>query len=40
MRELLDEIRMLARRGPVTLIYAARDQEHNEAVVVRDLLAG
>jgi uncharacterized protein YeaO (DUF488 family) len=38
--ELLDEIRTLARRGPVTLIYAARDQEHNEAVVIRDILAG
>jgi uncharacterized protein YeaO (DUF488 family) len=38
--EQLDKIRELARRGTVTLIYAARDQEHNEAVIIRDLLVG
>jgi uncharacterized protein YeaO (DUF488 family) len=38
--ELLDELRRLARRGAVTLIYAARDQEHNEAVIIRDMLVG
>jgi uncharacterized protein YeaO (DUF488 family) len=27
-----------ARRGPVTLLYAARDTEHNQAVVLRDYL--
>lgn len=27
-----------ARRGPVTLLYAARDEVHNEAVVLRDVL--
>jgi uncharacterized protein YeaO (DUF488 family) len=34
-------LRMLAgkaRRGPVTLVYAARDTEHNEAVVLRRLI--
>jgi len=36
----LDDLRGLARRGPVTLIYAARDQEHNEAVILQDLLTG
>jgi uncharacterized protein YeaO (DUF488 family) len=35
---LLAEIRALADRGPVTLVYAAHDEEHNDAVVVRDLL--
>jgi uncharacterized protein YeaO (DUF488 family) len=30
----------LARHDTVTLIYAARDQEHNEAVIIRDLLIG
>lgn len=35
---LLDELRAHALRGPVTLIYAARDQEHNEAVIIRDAL--
>lgn len=36
--ELLDEIRKLARRGTVTLIYAARDQKHNEAIIIRDMI--
>lgn len=39
-KEQLDKIRTLARRGVVTLIYAARDQEHNEAVIIRDILIG
>jgi uncharacterized protein YeaO (DUF488 family) len=38
--EQLDRIRKLARHDTVTLIYAARDQEHNEAVIIRDLLIG
>jgi uncharacterized protein YeaO (DUF488 family) len=37
--ELLDELRALARAQPVTLIFAARDEAHNEAVVLRDELA-
>jgi uncharacterized protein YeaO (DUF488 family) len=28
----------LARTGPVTLVYAARDQTHNDAVVLREVL--
>jgi uncharacterized protein YeaO (DUF488 family) len=27
-----------AKRGPVTLVYGARDREHNQAVVLRDYL--
>jgi uncharacterized protein YeaO (DUF488 family) len=34
----LDELRALAARGRVTLLYAARDSEHNNAAVLRDLL--
>lgn len=34
----LAELRALADRGPVTLLYAARDSEHNNAVVLRELL--
>lgn len=34
----LNELRGLARHGAITLVYAARDQAHNEAVVLRDLL--
>ncbi len=29
-----------ARRGPLTLLYAAKDTEHNNAVVLRDYLSG
>jgi uncharacterized protein YeaO (DUF488 family) len=34
----LDEIRRLARTNRITLVYAARDELHNEAVVLRDVL--
>jgi uncharacterized protein YeaO (DUF488 family) len=38
---LLDELRALARRGPITLVFGAHDQTHNDAVVLREfLLAG
>lgn len=36
--EVIDKIRQLARRGTITLIYAARDQEQNEAIIIRDIL--
>ncbi len=36
----LSELRALARKGPVTLVYSARDQVHNDAVVLRDILLG
>ncbi len=32
--DLVDELRQKARQGTVTLLYAARDEEHNEAVVL------
>jgi uncharacterized protein YeaO (DUF488 family) len=35
----LRELASLARRGPVILLYGARDPDHNEAVVLRDLLS-
>jgi len=38
-RALLDELKSLARKEPVTLLYAAKDREHNNAVVLRELLA-
>jgi uncharacterized protein YeaO (DUF488 family) len=34
----LDELRRRARGGRVTLVYGARDTEHNDAVVLADLL--
>jgi uncharacterized protein YeaO (DUF488 family) len=36
----LDELRKLARRGPITLVYAAHDEQHNDAVVLREMLLG
>lgn len=37
-RERVEELRGRARSGPVTLVYAARDREHNNAVVLAELL--
>ena len=34
----LARLRELAKRGPMTLVFAAHDTEHNNAVVLRDLL--
>jgi uncharacterized protein YeaO (DUF488 family) len=34
----LDRLRDLALKGPVTLVYAARDEIHNDAVVLREIL--
>lgn len=36
--ELLDELRELARAGVVTLVYGAKDERHNDAVALRDVL--
>ena len=36
--EAVNILRDKARTDTVSLIYAARDEEHNEAIVIRDLL--
>jgi uncharacterized protein YeaO (DUF488 family) len=36
--EKLEEIRGLAYRNPITLVYGARDEMHNGAIVLRDVL--
>jgi uncharacterized protein YeaO (DUF488 family) len=36
--ELLVELRAIARTDMLTLVFAARDELHNEAVVLRDIL--
>ena len=36
--ERLDELRRRAASGPLTIVYAARDREHNNAVVLSELL--
>jgi len=37
-RELLSQLAELAQHGPLTLLYGARDEERNQAVVLRALL--
>jgi len=37
-RPLLTELRRRARTGRLTLVYAARDTEHNDAVVLAEVL--
>ena len=34
----LTELRALARSGPITLVFGAHDQMHNDAVVLRKVL--
>ena len=36
--EKLDELRRRAREGTLTLVYGARDEVHNDAVVLAELL--
>ncbi len=36
----LDRLRDLARQGAITLVYAAHDERHNDAVVLREVLLG
>jgi uncharacterized protein YeaO (DUF488 family) len=38
--ELLSQLRALARKGPITLVYSAHDEVHNDAVVLRNRLLG
>ncbi len=37
-KEAVTKLRELVKRGHVTLLFAARDMEHNNAVVLRDVL--
>lgn len=39
-RQQLEELRALAGRGAITLVYAAHDKLHNDAVVLREVLLG
>jgi uncharacterized protein YeaO (DUF488 family) len=38
--EALEELRARARSGGLTIVYAARDREHNDAAVLAELLRG
>ncbi len=39
-RDRLGELRALAEKGRITLVFAAHDETHNDAVVLRDILLG
>jgi len=38
--EMLKDLRRRAREGPITLVYSARDEVHNDAVVLRNVILG
>lgn len=38
LREELRELAAMAKRSKVTLLFGARDEEHNQAIVLRDYL--
>jgi uncharacterized protein YeaO (DUF488 family) len=37
-KQELDKLRKWSQNGTVTLLYAAKDEEHNQAVVIKELL--
>jgi len=39
-RERLGELRALAQGGRITLVFAAHDEAHNDAVALREILLG
>jgi uncharacterized protein YeaO (DUF488 family) len=36
----MEELRQRAEKGPVTLVYGARDEKHSDAVVLAEVLRG
>lgn len=38
MGTAMDNIRALARKRRVTLVYSAKDEEHNQAVVLKEVI--
>jgi uncharacterized protein YeaO (DUF488 family) len=38
--DLVESLLQIVRRGPLTLLYAAKDTEHNSALVLLDYLKG
>ena len=39
-RETLKGLRRRAREGTITLVYSAKDEIHNDAVVLRNVILG
>lgn len=38
--ERIDELKRLAKRGTLTLVFAAKDETHNNAVALKEYLTG
>ena len=38
--DLLNQLCALARKSPITLVYSAHDEAHNDAVALRDFILG
>ena len=38
--EQLGQLRELAHKGPITLVYSAHDEVHNDAVALRNFILG
>jgi uncharacterized protein YeaO (DUF488 family) len=39
-RDAVERLRRMAQKRPVTLVYSARDREHNQAVALKQFLEG
>jgi uncharacterized protein YeaO (DUF488 family) len=37
---VLDDLKRRLNEGPVTFVFAARDEEHNSALVLKEYLEG
>ena len=37
-RDLIDELREISKRGALTLVYSAKDEAHNQAAVLKEIL--
>ncbi|MCP5365853.1 MAG: DUF488 domain-containing protein [Hyphomicrobiales bacterium] len=37
-QEVIDDLMQKAGSGPLTLLFSARDQQHNQAIVLQDVL--
>ncbi len=37
-QRLVDQLRTLRARGPVTLVFAAKDEEHSSTAILKDVL--
>jgi uncharacterized protein YeaO (DUF488 family) len=38
--DMVKDLRARAREGTITLVYSARDEVHNDAIVLRDVILG